>query len=393
MTEPLWRSGAALLLALLLGSGAQARELRVGMLSLADDGRYDVQALEKRYPKLPTGRSAAAVQVALDESEFNLRSAGFTAWKVIGAEARDPADLAAALEGLVRKGVQQVVLDLPAPEVAAVARLAKGKNLLLLNTAAPEDALRAAQCSTQLLHTLPSHAMDADALAQYLTSRKWGKVLVLYGPQPQDQLLLQAFNRSAKRFGLKTVAQRPFKLSADPRERDLGNVLLLTGGVEHDAVVVLDGDGEFARTVPYATQLPRPVVGSNGLTVQAWHWTFERYGAPQLNRRVGRGTKRTMDSFDWAAWIAGKAVVEANVRWPKEKAIEQAQRLRQDDVSLDGFKGLRLTFRAWDGQLRQPLLLTHGDGVVAQAPVDGFLHPRSVLDTLGMDQSESGCKP
>jgi ABC transporter substrate binding protein (PQQ-dependent alcohol dehydrogenase system) len=52
-----------------------------------------------------------------------------------------------------------------------------------------------------------------------------------------------------------------------------------------------------------------------------------------------------------------------------------------------------LSFRAWDGQLRQPLLLAHGNGLAASAPVEGFLHPRTMLDTLGFDAPETGCKP
>jgi hypothetical protein len=51
-----------------------------------------------------------------------------------------------------------------------------------------------------------------------------------------------------------------------------------------------------------------------------------------------------------------------------------------------------LTFRAWDGQLRQALLLTDGQGVISQAPIDGLLHPSNVLDTLGADAAEKLCK-
>ena len=53
---------------------------------------------------------------------------------------------------------------------------------------------------------------------------------------------------------------------------------------------------------------------------------------------------------------------------------------------------MNLSFRAWDGQLRQPLLLTDGQGVVGTAPVDGILHPRNALDTLGGDAPEKLCK-
>lgn len=388
------RLGATLALIALAvsASSAQARELLVGILSLADDVRYEVRTIEKNYPKLPAGRSLPALQVALDESEFSLGPAGFKSARVVAVEAAGKDGLLAALEDLIKKGARHVVLELPAAEAALLAEQTRGKNVLLINAGAPEDMLRGPKCNG-LLHTLPSHAMEADALAQYLASRKWTRPLVLYGASPDDQALLKSFARSARRFGLKPVAQKPFKLSSDPRERELGNVLLLTSGIDHDAVVVLDADGEFARTVPFATQLPRPVVGSNGLTAQAWHWAHDRYGAPQLNRRFVKRAKRTMDSFDWAAWAAGKAVVEAHVRWPKASAAEHANLLRQGDAGIDGFKGQRLSFRPWDGQLRQPVMLAHGNGVVGMAPIDGFLHPRSVLDTLGMDQSESGCKP
>jgi ABC transporter substrate binding protein (PQQ-dependent alcohol dehydrogenase system) len=61
-------------------------------------------------------------------------------------------------------------------------------------------------------------------------------------------------------------------------------------------------------------------------------------------------------------------------------------------VSVDGYKGPALSYRSWDGQLRQPVLLAHGDGVIATAPADGVLHPTEVLDTLGVDQRETTCK-
>jgi ABC transporter substrate binding protein (PQQ-dependent alcohol dehydrogenase system) len=51
-----------------------------------------------------------------------------------------------------------------------------------------------------------------------------------------------------------------------------------------------------------------------------------------------------------------------------------------------------VSFRPWDGQLRQPLLLTDGQGVVATAPQDGVLHAKNTLDTLGADAPERLCR-
>lgn len=369
-----------------------AREFAVGLLSLADDERYAVQAIEKAYPDAPSGRSAVAAQVALDDAVFTLQAAGWSKGRLVAAEASDLAGLPAALAGLLKQGVRHIVLELPAAGVVQVTAAARGKDVMLINAAAPEDALRAAQCAPYLLHALPSHAMQADALAQLLAARKWNKPLLLHGPSPQDQLLLSAFVRSAKRFGLKPVAQRAFKLSNDPRERELGNARLLTAGVDYDVVVVLDAAGEFARDLPYRTVLPRPVVGSSGLTAQAWSIWYERHGAPQLNRRFFKRSGRAMGSYDWATWLATRAVVEIASHDAKAGIAQQLKTLKQGDVAMDGYKGTRLGFRAWDGQLRQPLLLAHGNGVAETAPIAGFLHPRTALDTLGFDAAETGCK-
>lgn len=375
---------------LLAALQAPARELAVGFLSQADDPRYAPQALELGDPQAPSGRAAVAAQLALDDAAFALQAGGWSGARLVPVAAADRAGLPAALESLLKQGVRHVLLELPAAGVAQVAQAARGKDVILFNTAAPEDTLRAAQCAPNLLHTLPSEAMRADALAQFLAARKWTRPLVLHGPSADDQLLLAAFGRSAKRFGLKPVAQRGFKLSADPRERDVGNVRLLTANADYDTVVVLDADGEFARALPYRVLLPRPVVGSSGLTAQAWSAWSERHGAPQLSRRFARRAGRAMGSYDWSAWVAARAVAEAAAGGAG--VAQQLKALRQGELALDGYKGQRLSFRAWDGQLRQPLLLAHGSGVAEVAPLEGFLHPRSALDTLGYDQPESGCR-
>jgi ABC transporter substrate binding protein (PQQ-dependent alcohol dehydrogenase system) len=235
--------------------------------------------------------------------------------------------------------------------------------------------------------------MLSDALAQYLAARNWRKALVLQGPLPGDALQLDAFNRSAKRYGIKTTSVKAFKLSGDPRERELGNVRLLTGADrEHEVVAVLDADGEFARTVPYATQLPRPVVGAAGLVAVPWHAQWERNGGPQLSRRFAKLADRPMRGHDWAAWIAGRAIATVLVDNPKATVAQQLKSLRGGPLGVDGFKGPSLSFRAWDGQLRQPVFLSHVDGVIGVAPMPGVLHPKETMDTLGVDEAETACK-
>jgi ABC transporter substrate binding protein (PQQ-dependent alcohol dehydrogenase system) len=57
-----------------------------------------------------------------------------------------------------------------------------------------------------------------------------------------------------------------------------------------------------------------------------------------------------------------------------------------------GYKGATLSFRSWDGQLRQPVLLADARALVSVSPQPGFLHQFSELDTLGIDKPETKCR-
>ena len=63
--------------------------------------------------------------------------------------------------------------------------------------------------------------------------------------------------------------------------------------------------------------------------------------------------------------------------------------IKGPDFELAGFKGQKLTVRAWNGQLRQPVLLAAPKALVSVSPQQGYPHQRSHLDTLGYDESES----
>ncbi len=365
----------------------------VAVISLADDARYAPRRLERAYAGHPQGRALDAARLAAEDSAVELETAGLTL-KVREVLLSNAQALPKALEELKAAGVHHLVADLPVAEMSLLVRTAPAalEGAMVFNTGLDDDALRGGSCAAHLLHTFPSRQMLTDSLAQYLAARSWRKVLLLQGPLPGDQLQADAFNRSARRFGLKITQTRPFKLSGDPRERDLSNTRLLTGEREHDVVAVMDSDGEFARTLPYATQWPRPVVGSNGLMAAAWHPQWERNGGPQLSRRFQRLAKRPMQGQDWAAWAAVKAVAAGLVDEPNARIPQQLKRLRSATVYLDGFKGPRLSFRPWDGQLRQPVFLSHIDGVAGLAPLEGVLHPTEVMDTLGVDEKESTCR-
>jgi ABC transporter substrate binding protein (PQQ-dependent alcohol dehydrogenase system) len=368
------------------------RTLLIGYLEIEDDARYEDRHAAARYQAQPWGRPFDGARVALEESHFAGAAAGLR-FELRRAEAADADALPATLQRLYGAGARLFLVDAPDEAVATLAQKTRGGDILLFNLTALGDSLRQERCQPHLFHVAPNHAMLMDALAQFLVAKKWRQALVLKGPQPEDAAIDAAFERAAKRFGVKVVETRPFILSKDPRERAQNNVALLTAAADYDVVVVIDRDGEFARDVPYQGQKPRPVIGAAGLVPDWWHWAWERQGAPQLNNRFLKLSKRPMTGYDWSAWMAVKAIVETALRAKATEPRAVAAYLVGDQVALDGFKGARQGFRRWDRQLRQPLLLTTGNWVVERAPLDGFLHARNVLDTLGFDERDSRCKP
>ena len=393
MTEVVRRGRVAaalsVLLLLVIATNADAAALTLGLLQRADDERLDPKRVELAYLGHPGGSLAQAVEMAAKESQFELDAAKLQI-KVDVRSARDADDAKAQLAQLAKAGAAAVVLDVPG---AWIAGLGAGSRIALLNAGSAEEASRQQACLPNLFHTLPGERMRADAIAQTLLARRWSKVLLLHGPGAEDAARLALAQAAIKRYGLKPVALRPFKLSADPRERDLANPLLLTGNLDYDVVWIIDSDGEFARGLPYRTALPRPVVGDAGLVALAWAPNFERFGAPQLARRFVRAAQRPLTDTDWAAYMAAKAVLQAALEAPANPGPAQIiAALTRADFTLDGFKGVRLSFRPWDRQLRQPLLLSDGLGVIATAPVEGVMHPKNALDTLGADAPETLCK-
>jgi len=361
---------------------AAAATFKVTLLAPADDARLERTRIEHAFLGQPGGPAVDGVQVALQDGRFELDAAG-AKLEFNTVEVADAAAARAAALQAEKAGVAALLTDLPAAWTLA----ATEAKLPVLNIGNASDALRQADCRKNLFHLIPSERMRADALAQTLVARKWSNVLLLTGPD--DAARSAVAQASIQRYGLKLAGSKPFKLSADPRERDLANPLLLTQG-SYDVVWVVDGDGEFAASLPYRTSLPRPVVGDGGLVALGWSDRFDRYGSPQVSRRMVKNARRPMTAQDWAAWMAGKAVVAAAVAAPKGPNAAFATALAA--AELDGSKGVSMSFRPWDGQLRQPVLLGDGQSVVALAPADGLLHPKNNLDTLGADAPEKLCK-
>ena len=290
--------------------------------------------------------------------------------------AKSPADVAPAVRAALDAGTHFFLLDAPADAFKPLAAAVRGRDALIFNVSEPDDSLRRDLCAPEFVHVYPSRAQLMDGLVQFAVSRKWRDLLVLEGPSPADAAMTTAFAHSAQKFGARIVAHQHFKPGTDPREREQNDPALLSAiNRDFDIAFVADDAFDFARTVPYQLARPRPVMGSIDLEPVAWHWTWERHGAPQVNSRFEKKSGgRHMTGADWAAWLAVKMVVQSALRTRSADFAKQRAFILGDG-SFDGDKGLAVSVRPWDHQVRQGILLAAPYEVVAEAPIEGFPPP------------------
>lgn len=312
---------------------------------------------------------------------------------VVARGADIKAAVAAALGRDAKARPRFVAVNAPADDLLAIADMPQTHDAAIINLGATDTRLRDADCRANVLHTSASRAMLADALMQFLVFKRWSKILLVSGPHPADRDYADALRRSAKKFGARIVAETSYDAhGGDIRDTALREFALVTRGPDHDVVAVADEANEFGTSLPYNTDLPRPVVGTQGLTPAAWGRPVEAWAAVQLQNRFKKLAGRPMRPTDYAGWMATHAVGEAAVQLKSADPDAIRTLLLSPAFEVGGFKGRSLSFRAWDGQLREPIFDLWTDAVVATAPLDGFLHPRTDLDSLGLDEPESQCK-
>jgi len=300
-------------------------------------------------------------------------------------------DVKQAFAEILEQGVRLIIVNLPAEQLLQLHQL-NNNQALLFDVATRTDAFRHNQCLSNVLHLLPSRAMRADALAQYMLKKRWNRWFLVTGNTAEDALYAQAIKRSAKRFGMKIIAEKKWLHTYDARRTAQSDIPVFTQVDDYDVLVVADEQGLFGEYISYRSWLPRPVIGTQGLVATAWHRTHEQWGAVQIQNRFKVLANRYMQEQDYAAYLAARAIGEAVTRTRATDAVSVKAYLLSDRFKLQGYKGRPLSFRSWNGQLRQPVLLAAPTSLVIAAPLGGFLHPKNELDTLGYDQPETQCQ-
>jgi ABC transporter substrate binding protein (PQQ-dependent alcohol dehydrogenase system) len=390
------KSSGWLLAAAVLGASASwaaaETEYRAAVLRVDTPGPLPISRLD--LPPDDLGFAGALLGTADNATTGSFMQQSFVTDTIVAS----PETAEAEMQTLVDAGVWWIVVLADAGTTVKLADVA-GDRALVLNAAATDDRLRGQDCRANLLHTAPSDAMITDALAQYLVWKRWTDWFLIEGSHPEDQALAAAYRRAATKFGATIVEERVFEDTGGARRTDSGTVQVQAQmpaftqrAPEHDVVVAADHAGVFAVQLPYHTWDPRPVTGSAGLVPETWHPAHEAWGATQFQSRFERQANRPAWDEDYQVWMALRVLGEAATRTQGGDFATIRDFVGSEGFDLAAFKGQALTFRDWDGQLRQPILLTADRVVASVSPQAEFLHQVSQLDTLGIDQPETECE-
>jgi len=396
MASGCWRSLVLLAIALIViaaDAGAGENIVQIGWLSRAMKQTLPLSYLDQ--PPQDEGVQGARLGIADNDTTGHFTGQSFALTEAIVPE---DGDAAAGLRELAAKGIRLVVTDLAAPELLSVAGMPEAAAVTFFDAGSADDRLRGEDCRANILHLLPSRAMLADALVQYLVAKRWQNLLLVVGHGEGDHQFAGDIRHAALKFQARIVEEKPWTFVPGARRTDTGHfaiqaeVARFTQGISYDVLVVADEEDEFGDDLSYRTFDPRPVAGTQGLIPTAWARPHEQWGATQLQERFLHQAKRWMTDRDYAAWMAVRAIGEAATRSKSTDPAAILAFMRGDRFELAAYKGARLSFRAWDGQLRQPVLLADARSLVSVSPQPGFLHQFSELDTLGIDKPETKCR-
>lgn len=396
------RNYIALLIAALWTAGLLLQPkfaVAAGEVKLAVPVVYVTRDEEPRIPlsllDLPAeNQGVLGAQLGLNDNQTTGDFLGhkYTLHKAIVEADENVEDVVASLDV---EDATVMVADLLADDLLALST-AYPKSLII-NIRATDDRLRNQDCRANVFHVAPSRTMLTDGLVQFLVWKRWDELVLVTGRHAEDELYAEALKGSVKRYGLKLVEEKPWTAIPGARRTDSGHhnlqqeIPTFSRFKAHDVVLVADEADEFGEYFSYRTDTPRPIAGTQGLIPTSWHRSQEQWGATQIQRRFFKLAQRYMTPRDYSGWAAMRSIGEAVTKTSSASVEDIKTFILSGNFNLAGFKGVPLTYRDWNGQLRQPVLVVGPRMLVSVSPQDGFLHQVSILDTLGFDKAQSSC--
>ena len=304
----------------------------------------------------------------------------------------DENELITAFEEFIKNKNSYVILNVEDELLKKLITNPISKDALLINAGSQSTQLRIDYCNKNLLHTIASNAMLYDGLIQFLIKRNFKNIFLVSGKNPKDIQISEDIKRAVKKFGANIVKEKVWENNTDIRRKATDEFPVFTQAKNYDVLVIADYFGDFGESIYFNSWLPRPVAGTQGLTPVTWHKVIESNGAAQMQSRFEGFASRWMESKDFSNWVAVRTIISSIMKTKTADLKTNLDFIYSDDFDVAAYMGRKLSFRDYNGQLRMPISLVQPRALISTSPQEGFLHPTTDLDTLGIAPFEMKCK-
>ncbi len=398
--------------------------IRIGVIlpEVPADAEYDWQKA------VAFGAEHGAI-LGQEEHVFNAQILGVD-FDVLFETASGPAAAVAAAERLlIERGVFGIIGGYELTEAIALGTWAQARGVPFLNVGVQSDLLRNDMCFATTFHLEPSAAMYLDAIAGWYVRAGFRRWYIITADDDEGDALGERLRWALeeRHFGVTEVGQTILTsetdtgadlVSAIERSRADLVVLLIDGAdqlrlLADLEVAGLDLNMEVAafpypetqtRAFFFASREAAPNLGTNHRAT-SWEATIDAYGGREYNARYRlRWDGEPMDSVAWAAFHGVKTLFEAAFFGGSVAGEDVLAYLTAATSVFDLHKGIAVTFRSWDHQMRQSLFLVKISDEAEMAFNLGLLvgelpaiympgtDPLERLDQLGDMENRSTCQ-
>lgn len=374
---------------LLLIAYANAQVLNVDILYL--EQKIEKPPVLSNVIEEPKNLGLSGAQLAVIDSNKSSKFLNQN-YNLITKISYDENELITAFEEFIKNKNSYVILNVEDELLKKLIANPLSKDVLLINAGSQSTDLRRDYCNKNLIHTIASNAMLYDGLVQFLVKRDFKNIFLISGKNPKDIQISDDIKRAVKKFGANIVKEKVWENNTDIRRRATDEFPVFTQAKDYDVIVVADYFGDFGESIYFNSWLPRPVAGTQGLTPVTWNKVIESNGAAQMQSRFEGFASRWMESKDFSNWVAVRTIISSIMKTKTADFKTNLDFIYSDDFDVAAYMGRKLSFRDYNGQLRMPISLIQPRALISTSPQDGFLHPITDLDTMGIAPFEMKCK-
>jgi branched-chain amino acid transport system substrate-binding protein len=374
----------SLLLAGAAGAGngqrrSESDHLRIGTVFPARSGENPVRASINDF----TGQGARMGAILADERVGDAASQmGIRLDVLLASSPSADAARRAAARLVATEEVHVLVGGVGAGQADEIAAVTAAAGIPFLNVGSARDGLRTEWCGESVFHIEPSGAMYLDAMVAFHASRHARNWYIVHEDDASGAALEQRARSAIARHDPSgavagSSAVRPgqpvYVVELNTIETSGADTVLLL--IEARDQIAFLGQGADIGidiptvTFPEAVSQTRDYMAAARLNAAeaspryrfaAWDVSLDTPDAEALNDRFTSRWGEVMNPTAWASYVAIDLVFQAVQRVGGDPTAIAAA-LAEPGATFDVRKGVPVSFRSWDHQLRQPIYVVEVD--------------------------------